>query len=470
MPNNSHTRAKSLFIGGTASHAGKSWMATAVCRHLRRRGLRVAPFKAQNMSNNSYPCAGGGEIGRAQVVQAEACGIDPTSDMNPILLKPTSHQGCQVVVNGKMWRNLSARDYYDHFDELLGVVLDAYDRLSQNYDYIVIEGAGSVTEVNLKSRDLVNLGLARRLGSPAMLVSDIDRGGVFASITGTFCLLDESERSLIRSFAINRFRGDVSLFEDGVQFLVDRISRPCLGVFPMLEDTTIDDEDSVSLEDAGAKNGTIAAIHFPRISNFTDFRLLSGLDWITTPNRTLYSCVILPGTKNTIGDLQWMRDRGLDEWVLKQHRAGARIIGICGGYQMLGERIEDPDHVESAAECAEGLGLLPVHTVLSTEKTTRAVEAILPDGTRFSAYEIHVGITTGPETVVPFAQIDSGAEGMRWHDCVGTYLHGALENPAVVEDLLGIQVDVQSKDAAYDRLADWFAASANLRLFEELYL
>ncbi|HUS04700.1 MAG TPA: cobyric acid synthase [Bryobacteraceae bacterium] len=470
MPVPTHQRAKSIFIGGTASHAGKSWMTTAICRYLHCRGLRVAPFKAQNMSNNSYPCAGGGEIGRAQATQAEACGIEAIADMNPILLKPTSHQGCQVVVNGKVWRNLSAGDYQDHFDKLLEIVLEAYERLSQNYEYIVVEGAGSVTEMNLKSRDLVNFGLAERIGAPAMLVSDIDRGGVFAAIAGTFCLLNDAERRLVRSFAINRFRGNVSLFQDGVQFLQDRTSRPCLGVFPMLEDTRIDDEDSVSLDNAGATGSQVAAIQFPRISNFTDLRLLPEIDWVRRPNRTLYRHIILPGSKNTIGDLQWMRDTGLDEWLLTQHRAGAQIIGICGGYQMLGMTIEDPANLEGTAGSAEGLGLLPVTTVLAAEKTTRVVDALLPSGTRFAAYEIHLGITSRPAGAAPFAITPEGDEGIRHNRCIGTYLHGALESPAVVEDLLGIRVTAQPKTAVYDRLADWFAANADIPLFEELYL
>jgi adenosylcobyric acid synthase len=269
--------AKPIFVGGTSSQAGKSWMATAICAWLRRRGCRVAPFKAQNMSNNSYACRGGEEIGRAQVVQAEACGLEPVTDMNPILLKPNSDVGSQVVLDGKVWKTLAAREYYAHFDFLLTRVLDAYERLARQYEYIVIEGAGSITELNLRSHDLVNLGLARRLNAPGLLVADIDRGGVFASIVGTFCLLDDEEKRLIRSFAINRFRGDVSLFADGVKILESRTGRPCLGVFPMLRDVFIDPEDGVCLEEdrqqrcAGPR---VAIVRLPHISNFTDFRLL----------------------------------------------------------------------------------------------------------------------------------------------------------------------------------------------------
>src|SRR5882724_3172975 len=323
-------RAKPIFVGGTTSHAGKSWMATAICAWLRQRGFRVAPFKAQNMSNNSYACPDGGEIGRAQVAQAEACGLAPEHDMNPILLKPNSDLGSQVVLDGRVWKTLAARDYYEHFDFLLQHVLDAYQRLQRQYEYVVIEGAGSITELNLKSRDLVNLGLARRLNAPGLLVADIDRGGVFASIVGTFCLLDDEERRLIRSFAVNRFRGDPSLFADGVKILESRTGRPCLGVFPMLQDMFIDAEDGVCLEELRQARGVgprVGIVRLPHISNFTDFRLLAPFaDWITRPPEGRFECVILPGTKNTIGDLAWLRHGGLDDWILSQRRAGALVI------------------------------------------------------------------------------------------------------------------------------------------------
>ncbi len=440
-------------------------MATAVSRYLRGRGIRVAPFKAQNMSNNSCPLAGGGEIGRAQAVQAEACGVEPTCDMNPILLKPDSDTGSQVVLNGKVWRNLSASAYYEHFDELLHHVLAAYNRLSQKFEYIVIEGAGSVAEMNLKSRDLVNLGLAVRVGAPALLVGDIDRGGIFASIIGTIGLLDSHERDLVRSFAVNRFRGDATLFKDGVRILEEKTALPCLGVFPMLNDTEIDAEDGVTLETAlnPALSG-IAVISLPRISNITDFQLLPGIRRITKPDDRLYRCIIIPGTKNTIADLQWMRDRGLEDWIVRQHAAGAKIIGICGGYQMMGEWIEDPSQVP-------GLGLLPVTTVMEPVKTTRQVQAITPSGIAFQAYEIHMGVTTRPVNAAAFAQTEFGPDGIRHNNCIGTYLHGALENENIVRELLGVAVERrQSKDAAYEALATWFETNANVRLFNELYL
>jgi adenosylcobyric acid synthase len=465
--------AKSMLVGGTASHVGKSFVATAICRTLRRRGISVAPFKAQNMSLNSYPCRDGGEIGRAQVVQAEACGLDPVSDMNPVLLKPNGNMSSQVIVNGKVWKNLCARDYYEHTDFLLGRVLDAYERLASRYEYIVMEGAGSIAEMNLRQRDLVNLGIAKRVGAPVLLVADIDRGGVFASVVGTYFLLPPEERALVRSFAVNRFRGDPSLFEDGVKILEEKTGSPCLGVFPLLENTHIDEEDSVALDRRGM-HGTsrIAILQFPRISNFTDFRLMTDACWVTAPVAGRFDVVILPGTKNTIGDLEWMRKQGLDEWVLRQHAGGAKILGICGGYQMLGTSIADPDAVESERGSADGLSLLPVTTILQSEKTTRVVAAESPAGARFEAYEIHMGCTERPGGFTSFATLLSGEqEGIRVGRCAGTYLHGALENAALLSELLGVSVPVAPpKERVYDDLADWFTAHADMDLFAELYL
>jgi len=467
-------RARPIFVGGTSSQAGKSWMATAICAWLRQSGYRVAPFKAQNMSNNSFACAGGGEIGRAQVAQAQACGLEPETDMNPILLKPNSDVGSQVVLEGKVWGNLLGREYYEQFDFLLGRVLAAYERLAARFEYIVIEGAGSVTEMNLKSCDPVNLGLAARVNAAGLLVADIDRGGVFAAVAGTHTLLDECERKLLRSFAINRFRGDSSLFASGVSFLEERTGWPCLGIFPMAHDIEIDPEDGVCLDDAElpANGGPrIAIVRLPHISNFTDFRLLKHFaEWMARPVEGRFDCIILPGTKNTIGDLQWLRATGLADWVLEQSRGGAKVIGICGGYQMMGELIEDPEALESREGQAAGLALLPVRTTLLPRKTVRAVAASTPSGIHFDAYKIHMGRTSRPEAATPFATFaDGSAEGVRLGRCAGTYLHGALESAGVLSELLGWPVPpAEPKQAAYERLAGWF--EQNQRGFAEMYL
>lgn len=459
-------------VAGTASHVGKSWMATAVCRYLRNKGMRVAPFKAQNMSNNSFPCAGGGEIGRAQVAQAQACGLEPTPDMNPILLKPTSDRRSQVVVHGKVWKTLDAACYYEEFEYLLAHVLEAYHRLVKQYDFVVIEGAGSITELNLKCRDLVNLGLATRVNAPVMLVADIDRGGVFASLVGTFALLEPEERALVRGFAVNRFRGDPRLFADGKQMLEQRTHRSCMGVFPYDALILLDAEDGVGIPRESPDDAEVAIIHLPHISNTTDFRLLRDAAWITQAIDRQFKAVVLPGTKNTIDDLDWMRRTGLDAWVKQQHKVGAIVMGICGGYQMLGETVEDPHHVESMRTQIDGLGLLPCRTRLSKEKVTRRVDAVSEAGTAFSAYEIHMGITSVEPNVPCFARLSDGSEdGAIFNRCIGTYLHGALENAAVAREVFGIEIcEAPSREQSYERLAHWFASHVDERKFEELYL
>ncbi len=446
-------------------------MVTALCRYLHRMGFRVAPFKAQNMSNNSMACPGGGEIGRSQAAQAEACGLEPHPDMNPILLKPTGTLGSQVVLNGRPWRNLKAPEYGNHFDYLLEQVLESYSRLATGYDYVVIEGAGSVAELNLKHHDLVNLGLAGRLDAPSILVADIDRGGVFASVIGTLDLLDDAEASLVRSFLVNRFRGDRAYFEDGIRILEEKSARPCLGVFPFLEDVYLDEEDSVSLEErpdaagnqSGAPNGSgsrVAVLRFPHISNFTDFRRMPDAVFLSEPVEEVFDVVFLPGTKSPIEDMAWLRARGLDSWLSDQMNHGSRIVGVCGGFQMMGKTIHDPDGLESNVGSTEGLGFLPVTTRLDREKTTRTVGARTPSGLSFEAYEIHMGVTSiegdGSE---PFAVLEDGTrDGMRRGQVIGTYLHGAFENQRVLEELLGHRLpDFQGgKQLQYDRLADWF--------------
>ena len=391
--------------------------------------------------------------------------------MNPILLKPTSDQGSQVVLNGKVFGNVSARDYFQMHEMLRGEAHRAYDRLSRRFEYIVMEGAGSIAEMNLKDRDVVNLSMAGNAGAHGLLVADIDRGGVFASICGTFDLLSPEERAMVKTFAVNRFRGDRALFQDGVEFLEKRTARPCLGVFPMASGIALDAEDGVSLEDAPAcGEASIAVVRLPHISNFTDFRLLP-CHWISRPAARAFEWIILPGTKNTMGDLEWLRKQGLAEWILEQHRGGAKILGICGGYQMLGERIDDPAGMESGgARSCEGLGLLRVCTTLEGAKVTRVISARTPAGCEFGAYEIHMGRTEGA-ALAPFAMLSDGsADGARAERVMGTYLHGALENHGVVRELFGMEVEALPASAHYDRLAEWFRGSVNLRLFEEVYL
>lgn len=456
--------AKLLFVGGTSSNAGKSWMTTAICAWLRDKGVSVAPFKAQNMSNNSYPCKAGGEIGRAQVAQAEACGLDPEPAMNPVLLKPNGNGTSQVIVHGRVWKTLTAREYYACADALRQKVLEAFEHLASRFEVIVVEGAGSVTELNLREYDLVNLGLVTRIRAPWILVADIERGGVFGSIVGTVQLLTQEERALFRGFAINKFRGDVSLFDDGVRMLEERTGSPCLGVFPHVPDLYLDAEDSLALSTrrrtlapAGAR---IAILHLPHISNATDFRLLTWADWLTTPSADQYDFVIVPGSKTTIADLAWLRSAGLADWVRMQHGRGATIIGVCGGYQMLGRSISDPSGMESAGPRVDGLDLLPVSTELTRDKRTRAVAATTRGGTSFGAYEIHLGVTTpGPDArITPFARLDDGSvEGM-WSDrVIGTYLHGAFEHPEVCAEVFDIDAPAAArKDDDYRALAGWF--------------
>ena len=477
-----------MMVAGTASHVGKSWMATAICRHLRRRGLRVAPFKAQNMSLNSFPCAAGGEIGRSQVAQAQACGVEPIPDMNPILLKPSSPSGCQVIVNGKVWRSLDAGDYSEHYDYLLQQVVAAFERLAASFDFIVMEGAGGTAEINLHSRDLVNLPLAARLHVPALLVADIDRGGVFASVVGTLALLPQEEKTLVRSFAVNRFQGDLAFFNGGRSMLEARAERPCLGIFPFTEGISLDAEDSQALSLGGKPRRApgpdelrIVIVRLPHISNFTDFRLLPGVEYLTEPVAEEPDLIVLPGSKNTIEDLQWLRRRGLEEWITGCHAGGTAVWGICGGYQMLGRTISDPEGVESSTKSICGLALLPTETTLKSAKTTCTVSARSAAGVPFQAYEIHMGETEPAAGTTPFAWIGGRAEGFREGRIAATYLHGALECPELLRELLADVARsrgkpapplaaVSPKDEEYDRLADWFERSADIGKFEKLYL
>lgn len=465
--------ARCLFVGGTASHVGKSWFVTAMGAWLRRRGISVAPFKAQNMSNNSYPCIDGGEIGRAQVVQAWACGLEPETAMNPILLKPAGDSRCQVVVRGKVWKTVSAREYYQHCEALREEVLRAWSELAARYEFLLIEGAGSVAEVNLQPFDLVNFGFARRVGAPALLVADIDRGGVFASLLGTLQLLAAEDRRLVRSFAINRFRGDRSLFDEGKRYLEAASGLPCLGVFPFLDDVVLEAEDSLSVPpvtETIPPEATCAIVRLPRISNSTDFELLEGAVWIDRPVPQRFHTIVLPGTKNTIADLRWLKQRGLDHWIRAQHRAGSQVVGICGGYQMLGRRVEDPLGIEGPPTTEPGLDLLPVVTTMAPDKQVRRRIGRTAEGLRVEGYEIHMGVTVPAEPLPALFTLEDGApEGVRLPGVVATYLHGALRSAEFVRRVLGLAARLAPAfDEIANRLADWF--EEHNCGFEKIYL
>jgi len=462
----------SVMVVGTASHAGKSVLVTALCRILSRHGVRVAPFKSQNMALNSYVCRDGSEIGRAQVVQAEAAGVEPEVDMNPILLKPTNNRQMQVVLHGRVYQTMTAGEYYEQKSLFLEKALESFHRLASRFDVIVLEGAGSAAEVNLKERDIVNLPFAKAVGSPAVLVADIDRGGVFASIVGTFALLDDEERDLVRGFIINRFRGDLRLFSGGPEFLEKRTGRPCLGVLPYIESLRIDQEDSVSLEDHQSRAGAfrVGVIRLPHISNYTDFNPLeciSGvtLEYLSEPDTSgPIDLVIIPGTKNTIADLRWLIDRGFKKLLLDVLERGGWVLGICGGYQMLGQTVSDPNGAEEGGVQA-GLEFLPVETELDINKVTVQSRGRTFLGPAVTGYEIHMGITDHLKSINPFLVKEDGQkDGAVLGRLAGTYFHGLFENADFTEKFLTVVAESRriewrpgplrySKEAEYDRLA-----------------
>jgi adenosylcobyric acid synthase len=457
-------------IAGTASHAGKSIIVTALCRIFRQDGMRVAPFKSQNMALNSYVCRDGSEIGRAQVAQAEAAGLEPEADMNPILLKPAGGQRIQVVLHGRVYETMTATEYYERKQFFLSEALESFRRLSSRYDVILLEGAGSAAEVNLKDRDIVNLPFAKAVGARALLVADIDRGGVFASIAGTFALLEDDERDILRGFIINRFRGDMALFKGGPEFLEQRTGRPCLGVMPFIESLRIDQEDSVSLEEHRTVKGEFRAgvIRLPHISNYTDFNALENIpgvavEYLTEPD-TSVDLLVIPGTKNTIGDLRWLLERGFRKLVLDTLERRGWVLGICGGYQMLGQRVSDPFGVEEGGS-VDGLGLLPVETSLGREKTTVRSQGRSCFGPHVTGYEIHMGQTVSPEAVTPLITKDDGsADGVLANRIAATYFHGLFDNDKFAMEFLarvaesrGLEwrpeAPLRNKEQEYDRLA-----------------
>lgn len=454
--------AKAIMIQGTASNAGKSILCAALCRIFRQDGYRVAPFKAQNMALNSYITADGLEMGRAQVMQAEASGIAPDVRMNPILLKPTSDVGSQVIVNGSVLGNRTAKEYWSDKRMLRPIVKQAYDSLANDYDIIVIEGAGSPAEINLKQDDLVNMGMAELVNAPVILVGDIDRGGVFASLYGTIKLLEPHEQARIQGLIINKFRGDLEILRPGLVQLETLTNKPVLGVIPYTF-FDLDDEDSLSERLEQKKTSTtihIGVIRLPHLSNFTDLNALSripevAVHYISKPEQlSRTDFIIIPGTKSTLDDLKWLRTQGIEAQIIRLHNQGIPVLGICGGYQMMGRMISDPYGVESGGELA-GMGILPVKTVFQRTKTTTQIKGTINtlsgtfsvlSGAHTVGYEVHMGDTHLFDQAQPLQtliQKDGTAlsEGCCTSNACGTYLHGFLDEPSVLKPLVQMLFD-----------------------------
>lgn len=505
--------ANYIMMMGTSSHVGKSILTTALCRILYREGRKVVPFKAQNMALNSYVTRDGDEMGRAQVAQAEAAGLEPFVEMNPVLLKPTGNSCSQVVLMGKPVGNMSAREYHKGYSlKAWSTVTEALSKLDKDYETIVIEGAGSPAEINLKDHDIVNMRVAKHLNAPVLLIADIDRGGSLASLVGTLELLDEDERALVKGLVINKFRGDVSLFTPAIEFLEKKTGKPVLGVIPHIPKMGIDDEDSVSLQEkqrGKAENGEaikIAVIQTPKISNFTDFDALSGEEdvYLYYVKDVLElgepDLIILPGSKNTTEDMLYLEKSGIGAAIKEKLAAGVPVAGICGGYQMLGEEIRDPQHTESDNDSVKGLGLLGMVTTFEAEKLTSQVQArcealnflgesISADGLR--GYEIHMGKTefTRAEELHPFTITTRRNEGCEASDgcsradgmVFGTYIHGVFDDDAFrrsvlnairkhkgLEPLAVTRNLLAEKQAAYEHLADVVEQSLDMAKLREI--
>lgn len=446
--------AKTLMVQGTTSDAGKTTLVAALCRILKNRGITVVPFKPQNMALNSAVTIDGGEIGRAQALQAQAAGLEPHTDMNPILIKPTSDTRAQIIVQGRAITDMEAAVYHDYKTEAMGYVLDSYARLQQQYEVILVEGAGSPAEINLRDRDIANMGFAEAVDCPVILIADIDRGGVFAHLVGTLELLSESERERVVGFVINRFRGDLGLLQSGLDWLEQKTGKPVLGVIPYLQGLYLDAEDALTASaPKTAAQLNVAVLALPRISNHTDFDPLRlhphiNFHWVG-PNQPIPACdlVIIPGSKNTRVDLQFLRAQGWDTQIQKHLRYGGKLIGICGGFQMLGETIEDPKGVESAPGTSEGLGYFALNTELTEEKILQQRTGVLWDKqTALSGYEIHTGISRGAALLKPACYFTCAIDGADRQvpdgaisddgAIMGTYLHGLFDQPAALHKLL----------------------------------
>jgi adenosylcobyric acid synthase len=444
-------RCRTLMIQGTTSDAGKTTIVTALCRLLRRRGTRVVPFKPQNMALNSAVTADGGEIGRAQALQAEAAGVPPHTDMNPVLLKPSSDTCAQVIIHGRVHAEMSAGVYHRYKTIAMRAVLESYERLRQRFEFIVVEGAGSPAEINLRDRDIANMGFAEAVDCPVILVGDIDRGGVFAQFIGTLECLSRSERDRIVGFLINRFRGDRGLLQPGIEWLEEHTGKPVFGVLPYLTGLHLDAEDAIATEQSNplgtGRRLRVSIPVFPRISNHTDFDALRAHSRVDVkfvgPGVEFPNCdlVILPGSKNTRGDMQWLVEQGFDTAIKRHLRYGGKLIGICGGMQMLGTMIHDPLGLEGSAGSSVGLALLAFQTTLEPRKVLRHAQGRLRIGQRpqVRGYEIHMGESAGPAMDCPAIDLDRGMDGVLAHDgqILGTYLHGLFDVSEACAVLLG---------------------------------
>lgn len=493
---NTHT----LMVQGTTSDAGKSILVAGICRVLHRRGISVAPFKPQNMALNSAVTVDGGEIGRAQAVQAQACGLEPHTDMNPILLKPSSDTGAQVIVQGKAIQNMEAGHFHDYKAVAMNAVLDSYTRLQKQYDVIIVEGAGSPAEINLRDNDIANMGFAEAVDCPVIIIADIDRGGVFAHLVGTVDLLSPTEQQRVTGFVINRFRGDISLLQSGLDWLEEKTNKPVVGVIPYLMNFYLDAEDAIQLSLQKEPQKTtcikIAVPVFSRISNHTDFDALQlhpnvELHFVG-PGQSLPTVdfIILPGTKNVRKDLALLREYGWDQSIMRHVRYGGKLLGICGGYQMLGDMIIDEAGIEDQAGMSTGLSLLSLTTTLAPEKVLSNVSGELnPEvfhdqknaavRTSVSGYEIHCGVTTGSDQYSPFIQLsDHRVDGVVSDDgqIAGTYIHGLFDQAEATNAILqwaGLSSSEQAidlyeiREQQLNRLADCLEESLNPNFFQQ---
>ena len=471
--------AKAIMIQGTMSNVGKSVVAAGLCRIFRQDGYRVAPFKSQNMALNSFITKEGLEMGRAQVMQAEAAGIEPSVTMNPILLKPTNDTGSQVIVNGEVLGNMSAREYFARKRALIPEIQKAYRQLDEEYEILVLEGAGSPAEINLKQDDIVNMGMAKLAKSPVLLVGDIDRGGVFAQLIGTVDLLEKEERALVKGLIINKFRGDKTILDPGIRMLEERAGIPVVGVTPYLP-VSLEDEDSLSQRfESGGKVNLIdlAVIRLPRISNFTDFNIFESMEgvslrYVSSPAQLgTPDLIFLPGTKNTMKDLLWMRENGLEAAVLKAHSQGTPVFGVCGGYQMLGKKITDVQGVEEGGT-VRGMGLLDTETFFEAEKArTRVKGSFLKlsgvlsslSGREFEGYEIHMGRTVLEPGAAPAGRMEdlvTGKEktdGCKGSGVYGTYVHGIFDREEIATELVSALAREKGISSGVGRAVDFAA-------------